>query len=80
MEPLRTEVTTTKYVIIAARGGKMKYVGRNYSPKMDYGYTVKLNGAMMFDTEELARRRMDWLGVNGMIGKVQKHLELVEVI
>lgn len=77
---LRTEANITKYVIIAPRDGRVKYIGRGYNPGKDYGYTVKINGAMMFDSEEVARRTMEWFGVNGMIGKVQKHLELVEVI
>ena len=56
MEMIRTEHTTEKYVIIAPRGGRLKYVGRAYNPKHDWGYSVKINGAMMFNTSDAARK------------------------
>lgn len=80
MEMIRTEHTTEKYVIIASRDGRLKYVGRAYSPKYDKGYSVKINGAMMFNTSDAARKAMENFGIDGSIGKIKKHLELVEVI
>lgn len=77
---IRTEAIVTKYVIIAPRDGRLKYVGLRYSPKKDYGYSVKINGAMTFDTAESARRAMENFGLEGSIGKIQKHLELVEIL
>lgn len=79
MEMIRTEATVLKYVIIAPRDGRLKYVGRWYNPKTDYGYSVKINGAMMFDKPEAAMRAMERFGINGTIGKIQKHFELLEV-
>lgn len=80
MEMLRTEAITEKYVIIAQRDGRLKYVGRWYNPKKDYGYSVKVNAAMTFDTPESARRTMERFGLNGSIGKIQKRTELVEML
>lgn len=80
MEMLRTEATVTKYVIIAPRDGRLKYVGRGYNPKSDYGYSVKINGAMVFETSEAARKAMEYFGLQGSIGKIEKHMELVEVM
>lgn len=80
MEMMRTEATITKYVIIAMRDGRLKYVGRWYNPKKDYGYSVKINGAMTFDTPEAARKTMERFGLNGSVGKIQKRIELVEVM
>ena len=57
-----------------------KYVGRGYNPKNDNGYTIKLNGAMMFDTMENAIKTMDWFGIEGSIGEVKRHTELVQVL
>ena len=56
MEYMRTQASIEKFVIITMRDGRKKYVGRRYSFKMDDGYTVKINEAMMFDTEKLADR------------------------
>lgn len=75
-----TEHTVTKYVIIVPRGDRYKYVGRGYNPKNDNGYTIKLNGAMMFDTMENAIKTMDWFGIEGSIGEVKRHTELVQVL
>ena len=75
-----TEHTVTKYVIIVPRGNRYKYVGRGYNPKNDNGYTIKLNGAMMFDTMENAIKTMDWFGIEGSIGEVKRHTELVQVL
>lgn len=61
MEYMRTQASIEKFVIITMRDGRKKYVGRRYSFKMDYGYTVKINEAMMFDTEKLAERKMEEL-------------------
>lgn len=80
MEGIRTEADTIKYVIIAPRGEKFKYVGRRYNPKDDYGYSVKLNGAMMFNTSEAARMFMDKFGIAGKVGVVEKYARLVEVM
>ena len=55
MEYMRTQASIEKFVIITMRDGRKKYVGRRYSFKMDYGYTVKINEAMMFDTEKRHR-------------------------
>lgn len=52
MEMLRTESVTFKFVILAPRDGRLKYVGRYYNPRRDYGYTVKANGAL-----ELIRKK-----------------------
>ena len=46
---------------------------------MDCGYTVKINEAMMFDTEKLAERKMEELRIKGQIGKVVKSYELKEI-
>lgn len=80
MELIRTEHLTEKYVIIASKNGQMKYVGRGYNPKHDWGYSVKINGAMMFNTQDAARNAMINFGIHGNIGKIKKRLELVEVI
>lgn len=80
MEMIRTEHTTEKYVIIAPKDGRLKYVGRAYNPKDNRGYSVKLNGAMMFNTSDAARKAMENFGIDGNIGKITKRLELVEVI
>lgn len=79
MEYMRTQVSIEKFVIITIRDGRKKYVGRRYSFKMDYGYTVKINEAMMFDTEKLAERKMEELRIKGQIGKVVKSYELKEI-
>ncbi len=77
---LRREATVTKYVIIAPRNGQLKYVGRDYNPKHDYGYTVKINRAIVFNTSDAARHAMEHFGLHGSIGKIEKHTELVEVM
>lgn len=79
MEYMRTQVSIEKFVIITIRDGRKKYVGRRYSFKMDYGYTVKINEAMMFDTKKLAERKMEELRIKGQIGKVVKSYELKEI-
>jgi len=79
MEYMRTQVSIEKFVIITIRDGRKKYVGRRYSFKMDYGYTVKINEAMMFDTEKLAERKMEELRIKGQIGKVVKSYESKEI-
>ncbi len=79
MEYMRTRASIEKFVIITMRDGRKKYVGRRYSFKMDYGYTVKINEAMMFDTEKLAERKMEELRIKGQIGKVVKSYELKEI-
>lgn len=80
MEMIRTEHMTEKYVIIAPKDGRMKYVGRGYNPKHDWGYSIKINGAMMFNTSDAARKAMENFGIYGSVGKITKRLELVEVI
>lgn len=80
VEMLRTEATVTKYVIIAPRDGRLKYVGRGYSPKHDYGYTLKINRAIVYNTPDAARNAMKHFGLHGSIGKIEKHTELVEVM
>lgn len=80
MEGIRTEADTVKYVIVVPRGGKSKYVGMRYNPKDDYGYSVKLNGAMMFNTPEAAKRFMEKFGMDGKVGVVEKYARLVEVM
>ena len=79
MEYMRTQASIEKFGIITMRDGRKKYVGRRYSFKMDYGYTVKINEAMMFDTEKLAERKMEELRIKGQIGKVVKSYELKEI-
>lgn len=79
MEYMRTQASIEKFVIITMRDERKKYVGRRYSFKMDYGYTVKINEAMMFDTEKLAERKMEELRIKGQIGKVVKNYELKEI-
>ena len=79
MEYMRTQASIEKFVIITMGDGRKKYVGRRYSFKMDYGYTVKINEAMMFDTEKLAERKMEELRIKGQIGKVVKSYELKEI-
>lgn len=79
MECMRTQASIEKFAIITMRDGRKKYVGRRYSFKMDYGYTVKINEAMMFDTEKLAERKMEELRIKGQIGKVVKSYELKEI-
>lgn len=80
MEYMRTQAIVEKFVIITMRDGRKKYVGRKYNFKMDYGYTVKINEAMMFDTEGLAERKMEELRIKGQIGRVIKSFELKEVL
>lgn len=79
MEYMRTQASIEEFVIITMRDGRKKYVGRRYSFKMDCGYTVKINEAMMFDTEKLAERKMEELRIKGQIGKVVKNYELKEI-
>ena len=79
MEYMRTQASIEKFVIITMRDGTKKYVGRRYSFKMECGYTVKINEAMMFDTEKLAERKMEELRIKGQIGKVVKSYELKEI-
>ena len=74
MEYMRTQASVEKFVIITMRDGRKKYVGRRYSFKM-----VKINEAMMFDTEKLAERKMEELRIKGQIGKVVKSYELKEI-
>lgn len=62
------------------RDGRLKYVGRHYNPKKDYGYTVKANGAKEYDTQEAAKKAMERFGPDGSVGKIKKHIELVEVM
>lgn len=78
MEMIRTEAEVVKYVIITTRDGQLKYVGRWYNPKTDYGYSVKIDRAMMFNNPEAAARAMVRFGINGTIGKIQKHFQLLE--
>lgn len=80
MEMLRTESTSECYVIIAKRDGRLKYIGRRYNPGKDEGYSVKINGAMQFDSPEAARKTMERFDIDGQIGKVQKRYELTEVL
>lgn len=80
METMRTEAVVDKYVIIAMRDGRLKYVGRRYKPYEDEGYTVKVNEAMVCDTEQDAQKVMEEFGIKGHIGKIRKHTELVEVM
>lgn len=80
MEYMRTQASVEKFVIITMRDGRKKYVGRKYNFKTDYGYTVKINEAMMFDTEGLAERKMEELRIKGHIGRVVKSFELKEVL
>lgn len=80
MELLRTEADVERYVIIAPRNGRLKYVGRRYNPRKDYGYSEKINEAMMFNTKEIAERKMKDFGIAGQVGKIKKHFELVEVM
>ena len=47
MEYMRTQASIEKFVIITMRDGRKKYVGRRYSFKMDYGYTVKINEVVL---------------------------------
>lgn len=77
---LRTEAVVTKYVIIAPRDGRLKYIGRDYNPKHDYGYTVKVNRAIVFNTPDAARYAMERFGLRGSIGKIERRTELVEVM
>lgn len=80
MEMLRAEATVTKYVIIVPRDGRLKYVSRQYNPRKDYGYSVKINNAMLFEKPEDARKAMENFRLNGHIGKIEKCTELVEVM
>ena len=80
MDKFREEMTTEKYVIIVWRNGERKYLGRRYSPKYDIGYTVKLNGAMMFNTPEAAYKTMEFFGLSGSVAKVEKRLRITEVM
>ncbi len=80
MEYMRTKASIEKFVIIAMRDGREKYVGRKYNFKQDNGYTVKINEAMMFDKEILAERKMADLGIRGRICRVIKSFELKEVL
>ena len=79
MEYMRTKASIEKFVIIAIRDGRKKYVGRKYNFKQDHGYTVKINEAMMFDKEILAERKMAELRIKGQIGRVIKSFELKEM-
>ena len=70
----------TKYVIIVPKNGCLKYVGRDYNPRHDYGYSVKVNRAIVFNTPDAARKAMENFGLHGCIGKIKKHTELTEVM
>lgn len=80
MEMIRTEATVDKYVIIAPRNGGLKYVARDYNPRRDCGYSIKINRAILFNTPNAARNAMKNFGLKGSIGKIKKHTELVEVM
>lgn len=80
MELMRTETDIEKFVIIAVRDGRKKYLSRRYDPRMNYGYTVKINEAMMFDKKERAEKKMKELGISGQVGRIKKHFELLEVM
>ncbi len=80
MEMLRTEAMVTKYVIIVPKNGQLKYVGRDYNPRHDYGYSVKVNRAIEFNTPDAASRAMENFGLHGCIGKIEKHTELTEIM
>lgn len=79
-ETIRTEASTEQYAIIVPRDGRLKYVGRWYKPRKDYGYTIKVNEAMTFNTLEAVRKAMENFGLHGSVGKIRKHIELVEVM
>lgn len=80
MEFMRTEADIEKFVIIAVRDGRKKYLGRRYDSRKGYGYTVKINEAMVFDRKERAEKKMEELGIFGQVGRIKKHLELLEVM
>ena len=79
MELLRKEHITEKYVIVAPKDGRLKYLSRGYFRKHDFDYTIKLNGAMQYDTKELAEKALERTGIDGMVAKIRKTIELVEV-
>ncbi len=80
MEYMRTENKTDKYVIITMRDGRLKYVGRDYNPKRNYGYTVKINNARTYDSAEKAANAMIRFNIQGQIGRIQKTFELMEIM
>lgn len=80
MDRLKEEMTTEKYVIIVLRNGERKYFGRSYNSKLDSGYTIKLNGAMMFNTPDAAYKTMEFFGLTGSVAKIEKRLKLMEVV
>lgn len=62
---LRTKHTNQKYVVVALVGGTKKYVARYYYRKHDYQYTVLLNKAYKSDSQEQAKKVIEWLGLEG---------------
>lgn len=80
MEYMRTKTTTTKFVIIAMRDGRLKFVSRYYNPKRDYGYTIKVKDSMVFNHKEAAEKAMERFGITGQIGRIEIHTELKEVL
>lgn len=41
---------------------------------------MKANGAKEYDTQEAAKKAMERFGLDGSVGKIKKHIELVEVM
>ena len=62
---LRTSHTKQKYVVVALVGGTKKYVARYYYRKHDFQYTVLLNKAYKGDSQEHAKKVIEWLGLEG---------------
>ena len=80
MEYMRTKSETDKYVIIAMRDGRLKYLSKAYNPKLQIGYTIKINDARKFDNAVLAERVMNSLCRDGQIAKIRRTFELMEIM
>lgn len=82
MEMLRTEHSSVQYAIAKPKNGRLVYIGRRHYFKrgVEYGCTVKINEAMLFDKPDTARKHMEKYDIDGMVCKVKRTTELLEVM
>lgn len=80
---LEKESVSSFYVIVANRDGVKKYVSRSF-PEL-FQYTIKINKARRFNTEELAQAYADnfndiggYFIINPEVKRVIRKFELVE--
>lgn len=51
---LQTENVTLKFAIVIWKDGCWKYISKNYGLKNNFSYSVKMNKAMTFPTDQSA--------------------------